>query len=469
MSMERMTATEEVQEDIDINTKEGLQAFSRYTEDAYNDLLEQVKMHSSESSHAQLEKASQLYETLKEKLEAAFAIKEDGADVDESLTDEIQAHYNELLDILDSIENEESVEELVITEVPVEKEVVVPVMPIISTPPQEAIAESEESEVDVIPEEEKVIENSMLGALKEKAEALIDRAEHLLSKYQEITEAASTDAVLNVGQHYYKQLGVTAERARTTLENIKQHSDKEGKVTELIAEHLEDSIDEISDNLDQLDKGLGGFFEKSEEVSLLDTKKTANGAIEVVKAEEPEEKIVPITLVKKLEPEVPIVRKNSAIHNATMRPPVERVEQAFRTEWGGVISKVTAIPRYKNFIAYTFPSPVQFEAMLRREIQRIEAPSKFDAVFGFNYKSAFYDLLRTMTVEEISKFDSQPRDVIRKTLDDRDIKYEVYLDWIDSLHSMLTLTHAHPNVTFGELFVRAELETLLQHDEQVAA
>lgn len=57
MSMERMTPAEEVQEDIDINTKEGLQAFSRYTEDVYSELIEQAKLHSTESSHAQLEKA----------------------------------------------------------------------------------------------------------------------------------------------------------------------------------------------------------------------------------------------------------------------------------------------------------------------------------------------------------------------------------------------------------------------------
>jgi hypothetical protein len=542
MSMERMTpATEEVQEDIDINTREGLQAFSKYTEDTYTEIIERAKEDSSESVHATLEKATGLYDALKAKLDTAFEIKDNDEHIDEILADELQDYYNQLLDILDEtvvIEEPivevstapeepvsvEEVEEVIVVEkevVPVVSEVeevkeaipAVKIIPIASIPvvaetlKEEPVAEitpapeqeevkteepvsidessfqDKEAEIEVsleateekelILDEGEVVEKSILSDLKEEAEALIARAEAMLLKYQEITEVASSDAVINVGQHYYKQLGITTERTRTTLKNIESHLDKSDKVTELSSEHLDDTLDEISGNLDQLDKGLGGFFETVKDDTdplTAEIQKRNTGSIEVAK-EEVEEKVVPITLIKKVEEKVPerAPSQASVIHNAPIRPSGERVEKAFKGEWGSTIEKVLTIPRYSNFVAYTFTSPVQFDAMLRREINRIEAPSKFDTTFGFTNKSAFNELLRDMTVKEVVDFDNQPREVIRAELQERDIKYEVYLDWIDSLNSMLTITHVHPTMKFGELFVRAELETLLQHHEAMAA
>lgn len=540
MSMERMTTptAEEVQEDIDINTREGLKAFSKYTEDTYSEIIERVKEDSRESAHETLLKATGLFESLKTKLDTAFSIKETDEHIDEVLADELQEYYNKLLDILDETEvvaeteadqptlEVESVPETevvdeepvaVIPEIRVEETAsVVPVVLVAPSPviteaaPQvsvvemvaskPAVEEDEESELpaqfessfsdtkenevvvapaevvdetELIIDEGEVIEKDTLTELKEKSESLITRAEAMLEKYQEITEVISSDVVLNVGQHYFKQLGLTTERARGTLKNISEHLSKNNKVTELSAEHFEDTIDEISANLDQLDKALGGFFEAvPDEIDMLspEPKKQTSGAIEVAK-EEVVEEIVPIVLVPKPELQTAVHEKNEvqAIYNSPTRPSVERIEKAFKGEWGGLVEKVLAIPRYKNFVNTTFSSPVQFDAMLRREINHIEAPSKFDTTFGFTNKSAFHELLRPMTVKEVAEFDTQPREVIRADLQERDIKYEVYLDWIDSLNSMLTVTHAHPTMTFGELFIRAELETLLQHHEAMAA
>ncbi|MBP6923962.1 MAG: hypothetical protein KBC62_01140 [Candidatus Pacebacteria bacterium] len=506
--MERMTTAEEVQEDIDINTREGLQAFSRHTEDAYTELIEYIKAHSGESSHNQLENVSHLYETLKEKLNTAFLLKDEGGDVDETLANEIQTHYNELIDILDGIESIEAVVENEVVVMPEVTPIVVDTLPIktvsesvpVELVPEDSmtqdfvkpeveqvmVAEEEivikeieeivagpqvEPDKELVVDESATVEKSKLNTLEEKTEMLIEQAEALLAKYQEINEVVSPDAVLNVGQHYYKQLVITTDRARTTFKSIREYLDRDDKVTELTSEHFEDAVDEISDNLIQLDKGLGGFFEKDEEIPLvnIDIKRQPTGAIEVAKEAETEEKIVPITLVKKPELIASNPPRPKAIHNSPTKPSIERVERAYKGEWGGVIEKVLAIPRYGKFVAYNFPSVAQFEAMVRREIQGIEAPSKFDSAFGFAYKSAFYDFLRSMTVKEVVDFDSQSRDVVRAKLQERDIKYEVYLDWIDSLNSMIDITHAHPTITFGELFIRAELETLLQHDETMAA
>lgn len=329
------------------------------------------------------------------------------------------------------------------------------------------------SEGELIINEGDEVETVQFSEQKEKAETLVERAEELLEKYKEIHEVTSPDAVLNIGQHYYRQLVATAERAKATLTSISTKLEKNDKITELVEEHIEDALDEIHENLTQLDKGLSGFFEtemSDEQVS--ENAKVSSGTLEVVKTEEAEAKPVPIVVIKKPEPVPPAPKpsvKPAAIYNETIRPTVERKEKVLKGEWGAIIEKVLGIPRYKNFVSYTFTSPAQFEAMVRREINRIEAPSKFDSVFGFTNKSAFHDFLRDMTIKEVAEFDALPREQIRNELMQKDIKYEVYLDWVDSLNSMLTITHAHPNLTFGEVFIRAELETLIQHEELLAA
>jgi hypothetical protein len=514
------TTPDVVQEDLDINTMDGLRAFLQYTEDAYVEILESAKVHLGEDIHQKLEQATAIYEALKMQFDDAFLVKEKNEHIKEELANDLQEKYNELLAILDSIERVEEGESFPQETTPSFEEsegeegagahiepIKVQAFPQILTvtslggaTPERAVPEpmpevqSKEmaestSDTGVSSEEplgsafedisnteketssktsENLVEAGVLVTLKEKADELVFRAETLLEKYEEITGVVSSDAVLNIGQHYYKQLGITAERARGVLRNLAQQGSKSGKVTELIAEHIEDALEEITNNLDQLDRGLGGFFEVEENaISAEIASKSQTGAVALAKEDE-EEKAIPILVTQKVEP-VALQKETPAIHNQTMKPSQPRAEKMLSGEWGVLMKKVLAIPRYKNFVAQNFTSPVQFEAMLRREIQRIEMPSKFDSVLGFNYNSPFNGLLRDMSIKEVVEFDSQPRDVIKAHLAEVDIKYEVYLDWIDSLDTMLNLTNAHPTVTFGELFIRTELETLLQHDEGVVA
>jgi len=125
-----------------------------------------------------------------------------------------------------------------------------------------------------------------------------------------------------------------------------------------------------------------------------------------------------------------------------------------------IVEDLSHISRYRTHIESNYSSRTHFESLLKREVDRIEEkPLRgFYKVFGFQYANAFYTLLKDMTIPETVAFDDQPRVYIREILKESDIKYEVYVEWIDRLVEMLERTHAHKDMTVGELFVRNFLE-----------
>jgi hypothetical protein len=79
---------------------------------------------------------------------------------------------------------------------------------------------------------------------------------------------------------------------------------------------------------------------------------------------------------------------------------------------------------------------------------------------GIRHASAFL-FLKDMSLEDIFAFDHSPRVVIRGELAAKNIPYELYVEWMYILSDIQSVLEAPLHVSFGELFVRAELELLL--------
>jgi hypothetical protein len=71
-----------------------------------------------------------------------------------------------------------------------------------------------------------------------------------------------------------------------------------------------------------------------------------------------------------------------------------------------------------------------------------------------------------MTLQDLEVFDSQPTEMLRHALLQKDIQYEMYVDWMHVHEAMEELIEVTPTMTFGELYVRAMVEDLM--DKQFA-
>ena len=130
------------------------------------------------------------------------------------------------------------------------------------------------------------------------------------------------------------------------------------------------------------------------------------------------------------------------------------------------IAKALRDPYYKEIATSHYSSPIQLQSALEREVLRAEAPSKLDSVLGVRYNSAFFDLLRDLTIEEVIAFDDQSGPEIRAILAEANIDYFIYNSWVKALPGMIELVEPTENITFGELFVLAELEVLTFEAEE---
>jgi hypothetical protein len=251
------------------------------------------------------------------------------------------------------------------------------------------------------------------------ARTLTEKAKVLLERYEDITAVKTVKDELNIGEFYYLQLAELAKEVGTTAEVIGQQ--KDAIETSLpLQSHMTKILQTLDTKLDSLDKELDRFFEPEE--------------ISPVSIPEPKQK------------------SNHERTHAT------RTEH--KSEFSTILDRVLLDHRYAKFISERFHSRAQFEAQLRREVERIEAPSKFDILLGVRHPSTF-SFLVDRTIEEIVAFDHAPRVVIRGELAAKDIPYEIYVEWMYILGDIQSVLQAPAHITFGELFVRAELEVML--------
>ncbi|MEY2665550.1 MAG: hypothetical protein RLZZ480_655 [Candidatus Parcubacteria bacterium] len=246
------------------------------------------------------------------------------------------------------------------------------------------------------------------------ATTLREKARTLLTRYEDITTIITGKDELSIGQFYYNQLAAAEKVIASTEGTIMQQQELLATST-TFQESVTSTLQELDTKLNTLDKELDRFFEPDEEP-------------EVVTA-----------------------------------TPMEMVEEknTRTTEFSAILDSILLEERFALFVEEHFHSRSQLELKLRREVARIEAPSKFDMMLGVRHASAFA-FLRDMTIEEVLAFDSAPRVVIRGELAAKDIPYEIYVEWMYILNDIQMILNAPHFVTFGELFVRAELELMYQ-------
>lgn len=131
-----------------------------------------------------------------------------------------------------------------------------------------------------------------------------------------------------------------------------------------------------------------------------------------------------------------------------------------------VTEKLMRSPRYQKLIQEHFSSPFAFEAALWRLIKRVEEPSQLDRLLGVRHGSLFKEILKGMTAEEVSYFNSQPGENIRAALiqmekeDSVQYDYRTYVAWMDEFDYMKHMVEHYGDTPFEDLLAMSELERL---------
>ena len=114
-------------------------------------------------------------------------------------------------------------------------------------------------------------------------------------------------------------------------------------------------------------------------------------------------------------------------------------------------------PAYREFITTNYTSPEAFERMLDVTVTTIEshAIDSLERWLGETYASAFL-YLQDKTVAEIVALSKQGD--VRTTLREANVKYEVFIEWIDQLPEMQAVVGRDDQLTLGELYARWMIE-----------
>ncbi len=264
-----------------------------------------------------------------------------------------------------------------------------------------------------------------LDATLDRAKLLAVHVDELVYEFSELETATITTAELKLGKLLYEQLKACSTDVLTKVKEIEQFSVIASREELLhVAKKIDADLDTLTEAIEQLQKSLLRFFEADD-----------------FKDQTPERKQVSEQDVRD-----------------------ERAAKLFGQQslFSEAIKTLLADQSYRAILQSQFSSPAAFEAALRREVYRVEAPSKLDALLGVKHTSAFL-FLKDMTLSAIDAFDGQTnRAAIRAELQKRGILYETYMAWMQALPYMESLVVAHDDMTFLELFVRSEIELLKQ-------
>jgi hypothetical protein len=402
------------EKELAIDTTAGLQSFLEYVNDAYTELTELIQ-ESTVFGHdlsKETNIAYEIYEELIESVARYEMVLERGGLIRNEDVLALQALYSELVTIIDNLPapvHTPPVVEARVTEQPVKPLTI----------------QSTESVPEVFSETSKTLNDLLVAAGK-----LVEKGDVLLHKYEEIKDAPETTEALNIPKFYYAQLGVSAARAKKIKDEIFTLSqERDNNRAEPLLQHFKDILEEIDKNYEQLDKGLDGYFE----------------------------------------PELPAVAETTApvgtiSHTLPTHIPSDDFSHGDEriTDLSPYTKRALASSELRTAASQKYRTRAQLEAALKREIYRVEAPSKLDTVLGITHASCFYTFLHDMTVEAIAQFDALPRESIREALQKRDIPYEIYINWTDIFYDIVEIMQPPKNMKFGELYVRAELELLVE-------
>ncbi|MEK7462163.1 MAG: hypothetical protein AAB618_01155 [Patescibacteria group bacterium] len=273
-----------------------------------------------------------------------------------------------------------------------------------------------------------IADTSGLDATLDRAKLLAVQADQLVYEFSELETVQVTTAELKLGKLLYEQLKLTAKQALDKVGEIEQFTVTTSQQELLpVAARLDRELDTITNNLEQLRKSLARYFE------------TEAFAEETPERKNAQEKI----------------KKD------------ERAAKLFDQQSIFTVALKSLLKEERNrvILQERHNSPAAFEASLKREVYRVEAPSKLDALLGIKYASAFV-FLKDMTLMQIDQFESQSkREDIRLTLQEKNIPYETYMAWIQALPYMEAVVDTYDDMTFLELFIRSEIKMLSEELE----
>lgn len=470
--------------EFEIGSVEGLRRFSEYVDEAYRAVMAGAD---SAPGSAQFNRGKAAYEKITALIKTSESDLQNGVEVSDAAIEELQSLYDEMWTVADELAGEVPAA----TEAPTEPAVIPDESP--ETMSGEVMIEEAEG-VAPIPDEKMYTPEEMERAL-EMIRAVAVRATHLVDEYKEPVNQHPDSGTFNAAAYYYQELTQAAVRIEAIANTLTRERDQ-NKMDALEFKHFTDKISEAEENLDQLETGLKRVLfgeaappeaanynpmEEATPEAVVSNDETESAVVAPEDTEEPEEVSKPrtgalkvgteetdtatitITTPPKPEPvvEQPVAARAPAPRLRELRSTHER--GALTSSLAPLITNALREQRYRSFVEQAFGSPSDFEVSLLRRIAVVEAPSKLDTVLGINHDSAFNDLLKDMTIAEVEQFDRLPREQLRAALTEKNIEYEAYVQWLEGFYAMLQILRVPVAMTFGELFVRAEIEELMHH------
>lgn len=470
MDMETIPQTAE-QEELVIDTVEGLVDFLVYAQDAYDDFKESAaSCPSQDDCLPYLTQAREAYERVQSLVERHCKVLDLGGFLSQDDVEEIQDLYNKILSAKDDLEREFS--KLQSDDIDNEESQIDADEPgdgtddfshhLSSESPYEEygmedravvlqangalniVDETQEPHFEVLIKHTPIDTETFRRNLKEvksKTKTLVQQGESMLEEYQSVSKAANDNVDFENRTSPYERLKIVVAQMRYIADQIEiRNTVVPTEDSEVFILNVNNELDGSSKNLETLGKELELFFKESKLRSTSDESDT--------------KEVYPST----------VMRAANDNYSESYRPTLFT-----KNEMRPAIEKVVSIPEYKRFLSEYFSSPGAFEAYLRREINTREKISKFDSVFGIIRKSPFDTLLRDMKLTEVEAFEAQPTEKIKQHLQQKDIQYEMYVDWMHAYQVMKQLVRTSPTMTFGELYVAAMVKELMDKETSLAA
>ncbi len=455
--------------EFEIGSADGLRRFQEYVDEAYHAILTGAD-NSIESDHYTAGKAA--YEKVKNIITENLAALEEGKEVSDETIEKLQELYNEMWSIADALiptnDNEESKTIAANDNVSGETLAANDNNTDLAETMQGSVIIEEAEGVSPIKPLEAIISEEAFSAAIKTATTLHERAKALLEKYESAAKNHPDTGTFNAMAYFYEELKTSAVRVEA-IANMLSHAGTKDNLDVLEFQHFEDGLQEVSENLDQLEIGIEKLINPTAEeeggeieAAIAAPIKPATGALSIGH-EEKEYQTITIERPAPLVPPPAPTEKPRAI-NARLEVPIRSKEKRERqSTLAPFVDRALRDRRYAAFVEETFSEPFAFELELHRHINEIENPSRFNKVFGFTHESAFHSFLKDLTIAEIDSFERQPNAQIRERLLDMNIEYETYVRWLDAFYEMIQTFRVPTSMTFGELFVRSELEDLMNH------
>ena len=423
---------------LEIETAQGLQSFLDYIAADY------AILNDSGLLNAHLEA---VHQELQDTISKCLRLLKNGEGVSDEAVSDMQNLYNEIVAAADELLLEEA--SAASTQQPEKSEEV----ELGESMPETVVALNDNDPAETVTEEKR-------DKLLKSATELVLAAKKLLAEYAEPV-SQYPDTSFNPAVHLYAELKETSARVQSILELVTTLKDKDlSDIDSLVFEHYEEQLEEVEENLEQLEEGLDNLFSEDKvEVAVL-TKKPSTGKLAVSLDEHGASEVTITTPPPKPKIFAEPAEPARAIQNSLLAPKL-REEVVLKSPISSYVKMALRDVRYQQFIDNHFSSLDDIEISFLRRVQQVEMPSQFQMLLGEKTESAFHTFLKDMKTNDVEAFNRQKPEIKRQTLKAKNIQYEAFFDWMGIYDQMKNQVRVRPDMTFGELFVRNEIEELI--------